>query len=65
MLNAANEVAVAAFLDGRVRFPEIASIIGEVLQGEPVVTIDDLEAVLLADGQARARAEGWLRRHNR
>lgn len=65
VLNAANEVAVAAFLDGRVRFPEIASIIGEVLQGEPVVTIDDLEAVLLADGQARARAEGWLRRHNR
>lgn len=65
VLNAANEVAVAAFLDGRVRFPEIASIIGEVLQDEPVVTIDDLEAVLLADGQARARAEGWLRRHNR
>lgn len=65
VLNAANEVAVAAFLDGRVRFPEIASIIGEVLQDEPVVTIDDLEAVLLADGQARARAEDWLRRHNR
>lgn len=65
MLNAANEVAVAAFLDGRVRFPEIASIIGEVLQDEPVVTIDDLETVLLADGQARARAEGWLRRHDR
>ncbi|WP_349571798.1 1-deoxy-D-xylulose-5-phosphate reductoisomerase [Azotobacter salinestris] len=65
MLNAANEVAVAAFLDGRVRFPEIASIIEEVLQGEPVVTIDDLETVLHVDGQARARAEAWLRRHNR
>jgi len=65
MLNAANEVAVSAFLDGRIRFPEIASIIEDVLQGEPVVAIDDLETVLLADGQARAGAEGWLRRYDR
>ncbi|WP_090620118.1 1-deoxy-D-xylulose-5-phosphate reductoisomerase [Azotobacter beijerinckii] len=65
MLNAANEVAVSAFLDGRIRFPEIASIIGDVLQGEPVVAIGDLETVLLADGQARAGAEGWLRRYDR
>ncbi|MDV7209823.1 1-deoxy-D-xylulose-5-phosphate reductoisomerase [Azotobacter beijerinckii] len=65
MLNAANEVAVSAFLDGRIRFPEIASIIEDVLQGEPVVAIDDLETVLLADGKARAGAEGWLRRYDR
>ncbi len=31
MLNAANEVAVAAFLDGRIRYPQIASIIEDVL----------------------------------
>lgn len=65
MLNAANEVAVSAFLDGRIRFPEIASIIEDVLQGEPVVAIGDLETVLLADGQARAGVEGWLRRYDR
>ncbi|MFC0709277.1 1-deoxy-D-xylulose-5-phosphate reductoisomerase [Azorhizophilus paspali] len=65
MLNAANEVAVAAFLDGRVRFPEIASIIEDVLQGEPVVAIDDLETVLHVDIQARAQAQAWLLRRER
>ena len=34
MLNAANEVAVAAFLDGRIRYPQIARIIEDVLNSE-------------------------------
>ncbi|NNG63513.1 1-deoxy-D-xylulose-5-phosphate reductoisomerase, partial [Pseudomonas fragi] len=45
MLNAANEVAVAAFLDGRIRYPQIARIIEDVLNSEPVVAVDELEAV--------------------
>jgi 1-deoxy-D-xylulose-5-phosphate reductoisomerase len=65
MLNAANEVAVAAFLDGRVRYPEIASIIEEVLDLEPVVALADLEAVFTADAKARVLAEQWLKRHDR
>ncbi|MEJ5058603.1 MULTISPECIES: 1-deoxy-D-xylulose-5-phosphate reductoisomerase [unclassified Pseudomonas] len=65
MLNAANEVAVAAFLDGRVRYPEIASIIEEVLNIEPVVAVEDLEAVFTADAKARVLAEQWLSRHGR
>ncbi|WP_448106559.1 1-deoxy-D-xylulose-5-phosphate reductoisomerase [Pseudomonas azerbaijanoccidentalis] len=65
MLNAANEVAVAAFLDGRVRYPEIASIIEETLNLEPVVAVDDLEAVFTADAKARVLAEQWLSRHGR
>ncbi|WP_047299910.1 1-deoxy-D-xylulose-5-phosphate reductoisomerase [Pseudomonas fluorescens] len=65
MLNAANEVAVAAFLDGRVRYLEIASIIEEVLNLEPVVALDDLEAVFTADAKARVLAEQWLARHDR
>ncbi|MGG7672299.1 1-deoxy-D-xylulose-5-phosphate reductoisomerase [Pseudomonas sp. WC2] len=65
MLNAANEVAVAAFLDGRVRYLEIASIIEEVLDREPVVTLDDLDAVFTADAKARILAEQWLSRHGR
>ncbi|WPN75856.1 1-deoxy-D-xylulose-5-phosphate reductoisomerase [Pseudomonas germanica] len=65
MLNAANEVAVAAFLDGRVRYLEIASIIEEVLNLEPVVALADLEAVFTADAKARALAEQWLKRHDR
>ncbi|KAA0963110.1 1-deoxy-D-xylulose-5-phosphate reductoisomerase [Pseudomonas sp. ANT_H12B] len=65
MLNAANEVAVAAFLDGRVRYPEIASIIEEVLSLEPVVAVGDLEAVFTADAKARVLAGQWLSRHGR
>ncbi|ALI02596.1 1-deoxy-D-xylulose-5-phosphate reductoisomerase [Pseudomonas sp. FW306-02-F02-AA] len=65
MLNAANEVAVAAFLDGRVRYLEIASIIEEVLNLEPVVSVDDLDAVFTADAKARVLAERWLSRHGR
>ncbi|MBK5375754.1 1-deoxy-D-xylulose-5-phosphate reductoisomerase [Pseudomonas sp. TH43] len=65
MLNAANEVAVAAFLDGRVRYLEIASIIEEVLSLEPVVALDDLDAVFTADAKARVLAEQWLNRHGR
>ena len=65
MLNAANEVAVAAFLDGRVRYLEIASIIEEVLNLEPVVAVDDLDAVFTADAKARELAGQWLSRHGR
>lgn len=65
MLNAANEVAVAAFLDGRVRYLEIASIIEEVLNLEPVVALSDLDTVFTADAKARVLAEQWLSRHGR
>ena len=65
MLNAANEVAVAAFLDGRVRYLEIASIIEEVLNLEPVVALDNLDAVFTADATARTLAGQWLSRHGR
>ena len=60
MLNAANEVAVAAFLERRIRFPEIASIIEHVLQAEPAVAVECLDTVLAADGRARNLAERWL-----
>jgi len=65
MLNAANEVAVAAFLDGRVGYLEIASIIEDVLNLEPVVALEDLGAVFTADAKARALAGQWLNRHGR
>ncbi|KQB53979.1 1-deoxy-D-xylulose 5-phosphate reductoisomerase [Pseudomonas endophytica] len=64
MLNAANEVAVAAFLEGRIRYPQIAQLIEDVLSNEPVVAVDELDAVFAADTQARLRAEQWLSRNN-
>jgi 1-deoxy-D-xylulose-5-phosphate reductoisomerase len=65
LLNAANEVAVAAFLERRIRFPEIASMIEDVLDHESVVAVDTLEAVFAADHQARLLAGQWLSRHGR
>ncbi len=64
-LNAANEVAVAAFLDRRIRYPEIASMIDAVLNNLPVVAVNELETVFEVDGKARALAEQWLSRNGR
>ena len=63
MLNAANEVAVAAFLEGRIRYPQIACVIEDVLNAEPVIAVDELEAVFAADARARILAEQWLSRN--
>jgi 1-deoxy-D-xylulose-5-phosphate reductoisomerase len=65
VLNAANEVAVAAFLDRRIRYPEIASMIDEVLNLEPVVAVNELETVFEVDAKARTLAEQWLSRNGR
>lgn len=62
MLNAVNEVAVAAFLERRIRFPEIARMIEDVLHTEPALAVESLDAVLAADGRARDLAQQWLSR---
>ena len=53
VLNAANEVAVAAFLDGRMRFGEIAEVVGSATRAFFGPTAPNLDAILAADGWAR------------
>ncbi len=65
VLNAVNEVAVEAFLQRRIRFPEIAGMIEQVLDQEPVVPLPSLDAVFAADQRARELSREWLRRHGR
>lgn len=60
MLNAANEVAVEAFLQQRIRFTQIPSIIEHVLSLQPSVAVEGLETVLAADRTARSLAEQWV-----
>ncbi len=55
--NAANEVAVAAFLRGQMPFGRIAEVIEVVLRKQVVRPADDLETVRAADRWARERAE--------
>src|SRR5213082_1496701 len=56
VMNAANEVAVAAFLDRQVRFPNISQIVEEVMNRHKPVAHADLDAILEADQRARAQA---------
>jgi 1-deoxy-D-xylulose-5-phosphate reductoisomerase len=55
-LNAANEVAVDAFLAGRIRFTHIPQVIEAVLVAGSHVPAGSLEAILAADAAAREAA---------
>lgn len=65
VLNAANEVAVAAFLEGRIPFLAIPAVIEQALNSLPVAPVSVLEDVLNADAAARLAAQdamqGWLK----
>ena len=61
-LNAANEVAVDAFLGGRVGYTDIARIIENVLGEVDVEGLDSLERVYAADVEARALASRYVAR---
>jgi 1-deoxy-D-xylulose-5-phosphate reductoisomerase len=56
VLNAANEVAVESFLEGRLAFTAISRVIEETMNAVPGRAADDLESVLQADAQARDSA---------
>jgi len=56
VLNAANEIAVAAYLEERIGFLQIPEIIGETLQRHELQEASDLETVLAADAWAREAA---------
>ena len=59
--NAANEVAVAAFLAGGAPFGRIAEVIARVLEEQIVTDVGSVDAVLEADAWARRRAAELLR----
>jgi 1-deoxy-D-xylulose-5-phosphate reductoisomerase len=63
-LNAANEEAVAAFLDGKAPFLAIPETIQEILETEPRTPAATLEDVLEADARARERARQALTRRS-
>src|SRR3954463_1527549 len=56
VLNAANEIAVHAFLQGRLSFPGIAAVIEATLQEVPAEPVRALESLYEADREARAAA---------
>lgn len=62
VLNAANEVAVQAFLSGTLAFLDIARLIESVLENIRIAPVDRLEDVVQADIMARNTANDWLER---
>ena len=62
VLNAANEVAVAAFLEGRCRFMDIPHLIADALDAHGAATADDLAACLAVDAEVRRWTEAAVAR---
>jgi 1-deoxy-D-xylulose-5-phosphate reductoisomerase len=61
VLNAANEIAVEAFLEGRLRFPEIAAVNADVLASlAGRAAAADLDGVIALDAEARSLARGHI-----
>ena len=60
VLNAANEVAVAAFLDMRISFPQISTIVEETMSSLENGQDLDLAVLIEADGEARKLAESLI-----
>jgi 1-deoxy-D-xylulose-5-phosphate reductoisomerase len=56
VLNAADEVAVQAFLDGGIRFPDIFTVVHDVLEGHDASMPADIDAVHEVDAEGRAKA---------
>jgi 1-deoxy-D-xylulose-5-phosphate reductoisomerase len=56
VLNAANEVAVGAFLEDRISFIAIAEIIGETMARHQIIPHPDLPDIIAADRWARREA---------
>jgi 1-deoxy-D-xylulose-5-phosphate reductoisomerase len=60
---AADEEAVAAFLDSRLRFTDIPNLLAETLDKHAPEADPDLDAVMAADGWGREFARAWIEDH--
>lgn len=61
VLNAANEIAVDAFLNKQLSFTNISKVIEKTLTSIKSVTADDLQTILQADSDARLSALEWVK----
>jgi 1-deoxy-D-xylulose-5-phosphate reductoisomerase len=63
-LNASNEVAVDAFLDGRIGFEQIPQLVKDILERISVTAVQTLDDVLGQDELARQAAKQWVEKFN-
>ena len=60
-LNAANEIAVQAFLEHRISFQAIPQLVAEVMRAANSGTAYDLNDILIQDGESRERSLFWIK----
>jgi 1-deoxy-D-xylulose-5-phosphate reductoisomerase len=60
VLNAANEVAVEAFLNGRIGFCDISQLVGQALENIDVPPPESVAAVVALDQETRQRADSMI-----
>ncbi|MDE6437355.1 MAG: 1-deoxy-D-xylulose-5-phosphate reductoisomerase, partial [Muribaculaceae bacterium] len=63
VINAANEIAVAAFLRDRISFPNIYETIAHTLTAVPFVAAPTFADYVASNAEARARAEEFVATH--
>jgi 1-deoxy-D-xylulose-5-phosphate reductoisomerase len=61
ILNAANEIAVQAFLDQRIGFTQIANVVEQTLNSQVICEPESLEAVQESDNQARLYSSAYIK----
>jgi 1-deoxy-D-xylulose-5-phosphate reductoisomerase len=64
VLSAADEVAVEAFIAGRIRFPDISAIVEETIERHPIERADSIETIMAADAWARDAAANLVARRS-
>jgi 1-deoxy-D-xylulose-5-phosphate reductoisomerase len=61
IMNAANEVAVEAFIKEKIGFTDIPALIESVLENSQIKVVSDLEMLITSDQEARISAEAWVK----
>jgi 1-deoxy-D-xylulose-5-phosphate reductoisomerase len=59
-MNAANEVAVGAFINQKIGFTDIPALIESVLESSVIKPVTDLEMLISSDDEARSLANAWI-----
>ncbi len=62
IMNAANEVAVEAFIKEKIGFTDIPALIESVMESSQIKAVSDLEMLIVADKEARIAAKAWVKR---
>ena len=62
ILNAANEVAVEAFINEKIAFTDIPSLIESILENSSINQVINLDMLIASDAEARIAAEAWVGR---